>query len=268
MSSVLDGNKAKIARRVIEVLEFFDERNRRATVMDIVRRYNRPQSSTSELLASLVQLGVLYSEPGSRSYTLTPRAAILGSLSQPRLVRDGGLWALIDRLVAQTGLGIALLGMVGLNVQVFRWTEGSKYLPRDLGDLRNGAQDLLCASASGQLLLSTIKGERRAGVIRRLNAEAPKDRKFNYPEMIQQVQDLGRQGYCIGPGGFAGATEMAAVLVPTDPGERPMVLSFVYEPTGDIDPQALVELLQKSVQRCVAQPMTNRTEPAAISSAA
>ena len=94
----LFANKAKTARRVVEVLEFFDEQNRHVTVMDIVRRYNRPQSSTSELLASLVDLGLLYKDPSSRSYTLTPRAAILGSMSQPSLVRDGSLSMLIDRL--------------------------------------------------------------------------------------------------------------------------------------------------------------------------
>jgi hypothetical protein len=64
-----ESNKAKIARRVIEVLEFFDEAHPRATVMDIVRRFNRPQSSTSELLSSLVDLGLLYKDPYSRSYT-------------------------------------------------------------------------------------------------------------------------------------------------------------------------------------------------------
>ena len=56
-------NKAKIARRVIEVLEFFDDNHREATVMDIVRRCNRPQSSTSELLSSLVELGLLHKDP-------------------------------------------------------------------------------------------------------------------------------------------------------------------------------------------------------------
>src|SRR5271156_3721908 len=115
----LDQNKAKTPRRVIEVLEFFDEQNRQVTVMDIVRRYNRPQSSTSEVLASLVDLGLLYKAPGSRSYPLPPRAAILGSLSQPSVVRDGSLAMLIDRLVAQTGLCTSLLGMVRLNAQIF-----------------------------------------------------------------------------------------------------------------------------------------------------
>ena len=72
-------NKARIARRVIEVLEFFDDRHGEATVMDIVRRYDRPQSSTSELLSSLVELGILYKDPQNRSYRPTPRAAMLGA---------------------------------------------------------------------------------------------------------------------------------------------------------------------------------------------
>src|SRR5688500_16952375 len=108
MVAVPELNKAKTARRVIEVLEYFDEQHRHATVMDIVRRYNRPQSSTSELLASLVEMGILYKDASSRSYTLTPRAAILGSLSQPGPIRDGRLAALIDQLGTQSGCSIAL----------------------------------------------------------------------------------------------------------------------------------------------------------------
>ena len=64
-------NKAKIAKRVVEVLDFFDDDHREATVMDIVRRYNRPQSSTSELLSSLVELGLLYKDPYSKFGQLT-----------------------------------------------------------------------------------------------------------------------------------------------------------------------------------------------------
>ena len=84
-----ESNKAKIANRVIEVLDFFDDVHSEATVMDIVRRYNRPQSSTSELLSSLVNLGLLYKDPVSRSYSPTPRAALLGSTTQPDIIRDG-----------------------------------------------------------------------------------------------------------------------------------------------------------------------------------
>jgi len=269
MAAGLDGNKAKAARRVIEVLEFFDEQNPRATVMDIVRRYQRPQSSTSELLASLVELGLLYKDAASRSYTLTPRAAILGSLSQPSMVRDGRLSTLIDRLVAQTGLGVVLQGMVGLNAQIFRATCGSRFVPTRLGDLAGGAQDRLCDSAAGWLLLSTTKAERRDGVLRRMNAEAAPERKFNVAEMSQRIQERGREGYAIGPAGYGGTAEMTAVLLPGDPEERPMALGFVYQPCAEIDAAVLAALLQKSVRSCLGLSGIDSTgEAAAASSAA
>src|SRR5688500_8456816 len=114
----IESNKAKIAKRVVEVLEFFDDDHPRATVMDIVRRYNRPQSSTSELLSSLVELGLLYKDPHTRSYSLAPRAALIGSSGQSDIVRRGRLVHMLDRLVAQTGLSVALFGRVCLNAQI------------------------------------------------------------------------------------------------------------------------------------------------------
>lgn len=270
MSCAIDSVKAKSARRVVEVLEFFDEHNCRATVMDIARRYNRPQSSTSELLTTLVDMGLLYRQRGSRFYTLTPRAAILGSLAQPSFVRDGRLSSLIDRLAAQTGLGVALVGLVGLNAQIFRWAPGSKYLPRVRGDLRNGEQGPLCDSAAGQLLLSTIRVDRRAGMIHRLNHEACEERKFSYADLSRHIEVLGRQAYAIGPAAFASDGQMAAVLLPGDPEEPPMVLSFIHEPNEDIEPMALIALLQTSVQRCFASPIDEDSDADApvISSAA
>src|SRR5579871_2967131 len=145
MATVLDPNKAKTARRVIEVLEYFDEQRRQATVMDIARRYKRPQSSTSELLAILVEMGLLYKDSSARYYTPTPRAAMLGSLFQPSPVRDGRLAMLTDRLVAQTGLGTGLMGMVGLNVQMYHWMEGLKPLA-SVTPLHGGLQAELCES--------------------------------------------------------------------------------------------------------------------------
>jgi DNA-binding IclR family transcriptional regulator len=252
--AVIDPNKAKTARRVIEVLEFFDEHNGQATVMDIARRYNRPQSSTSELLAILVEMGLLYKDPASRSYTPTPRAAMLGSLSQPGLIRDGRLSMLTNRLVCQTGLGTALLGMVGLSAQIFRWMAGTAPVETALPNgLSGGLQERLCDSAAGWLLLATLSPDRREGILHRLRAEAPADRKFSHSFLSTRIQECGCQGYAVGPAGFGTTADMCAVLLPIEASERPIVLSFVYRPSAEIDPAALVTLLQKSVQRCVEQ---------------
>ena len=249
--ATIECNKAKTARRVIEVLEIFDEQNRHVTVMDIVRRYNRPQSSTSELLASLVELGLLYKDCGSRSYTLTPRAAILGSLSQPDLVRDGTLSMMIDRLVAQTKLDTALLGMVNVNAQIFRWCAPARDAVPGRGNLASGAQDRLFESAAGWLLLSTLPQSQCERVVRRLNAEAPAERKFNYATMMQRIQTCGHQGYAVGPAGFGSTGEMAAVLLPVQAGDAPMALGFISQPTDGFGSAFLVNLLQNAIRQSI-----------------
>jgi hypothetical protein len=174
---------------------------------------------------------------------------------------------LTDRLVAQTGLGTALLGMVELNVQIYCWMQGTRALVRS-GALAGGLQKQLCDSAAGWLLLSTIPAERREGVLRRLRAEAPADRKFNVATLNQRIQTCGRDGYVVGPAGFNPTADICAVLLPSEADERPMVLGFIYEPCEDIDASALVALLHKSVQGCIAQPNNSVALPNAHQSAA
>ena len=249
MSTAVEANKAKIAKRVVEVLDYFDDQHREATVMDIVRRYNRPQSSTSELLSSLVDLGLLHKDPYSRSYSLTLRAAMLGSIAQPELVRSGGLGAIIDRLVAQTGLGIAMFGMVGLNVQIFSYKAGAKAAA---SGIFAGLQERLTDSAPGRLLLSTIAQPRREGMLRRLNAEAAPEKKFAMPQMVDLVQACQRQGCATGPAGFGTAAEASCILLPNQPENQPVALGFIHEPTAHVDPATLLDCLRDAVRRSVS----------------
>lgn len=251
MSMAAESNKAKIAKRVIEVLDYFDDQHREATVMDIVRRYNRPQSSTSELLSSLVDLGLLYKDPYSRSYSLTPRAAMIGSASQPELIRNGNLTAIIDRLVAQTGLNVAVFGMVGLNVQVFGYKAGTRQAgSASLAGITKGLQDRLSNSAAGWMLLSTIPQPRRDGMIRRLNAEAPDEQKFATADMSSHVGACIEFGAMRGASGFGANAEICCILLPGQPEGRPMAIGFVYEPSPQVDAGALlVDCLREGVRR-------------------
>lgn len=249
-----ESNKAKIAKRVIEVLEFFDEDHPQATVMDIVRRFDRPQSSTSELLSSLVDLGLLHKDPGSRSYSPTPRAALLGASIQPKLVRDGVLTGLIDRLSAQTGLGIAVFGMVGLNVQIVSWRAGKRvFRTAGSGGMAGGQQERLSDSAAGLLMLSTVAQPRRDGLIRRLNAEAAPERKFAFPEVATRVQHCRDEAFVTGFAGFGSIADVTAVLLPNMPDGQPLAIGFVYEPSDQIDAAGLVRTLNEAVRRCVEE---------------
>ena len=246
-------NKAKIARRVIEVLEYFDDNHREATVMDIVRRYDRPQSSTSELLSSLVELGLLHKDAYSRSYRLTPRAALLGTGSQDGAVRDGRLIRLLDRLVAQTGLSVALFGMVGLKAQIVSWRAGSRCSTNAVRGLFGGLQQPLSDTAAGWLLLSTIAQPRCDGVVRRLNAEAAEDRKFSVSEMNARLMHARDTGEMRGPVGFGSTAETFAVLLPAEASEFPLCVGFVYGAEDRVNPESLRECLLEAVRQALGQ---------------
>jgi DNA-binding IclR family transcriptional regulator len=254
--SAAESNKAKIARRVVEVLEFFDEDHPYATVMDIVRRYSRPQSSTSELLSSLVGLGLLYKDPVTRSFTPTPRAALLGCSVQSGVVRDGRLAGLIDRLSAQTGLGVAVFGMVGTTAQIFNWRPGKQPLRTSQTEgLSGGQHEVLTETAAGHLLLSTLPQSRRDGLIRRINAEAAADRKFAFAEMAARIHACADQGHATGVAGFGSIADVTAMLLPDQPAGRPLAIGLVYEPSEQINADMLQSTLDDAIARCeVAQP--------------
>lgn len=250
--AAIESNKARIAKRVIEVLEFFDDEHPQATVMDIVRRFDRPQSSTSELLSNLVGLGLLYKDRQTRSYSLTPRAAMLGGSVQPRMVRDGRLVGLIDRLSAQTGLGVAVFSMVGLKAQVCSWRTGTRKLrTANAMGLAGGQQEHLSDSAAGWLLLSTVQQPQRDGMLRRLNAEAAPERRFAFADMVASVQQCRDTGHSTGIAGFGSIADVTAVLLPGLPDNQPLAVGFVYEPSDQIDPAALLRTLQDAVARSV-----------------
>ena len=245
MATALDSNKTKIARRVIEVFEFFAAEQRRATVMDIVRRYDRPQSSTSELLGALVEMGLLYKDPQSRSYAPTPRLAAFGFASQPEPIASGRLFAYMDRLAQTSRSGVGLFGIVGTHVQVFRWAQGADLAN---GALECGASALLSASPVGLLLLSSLGLGPASKMLWRLNAEAEPADRFNLAEANEAVARYGQTGCATGMSGFAPDTRMTAMLLPETVGERRLALGVVYPADAAVDPEALLATLEHGVQ--------------------
>ena len=253
-----ESHKAKTARRVIEVFEFFDKQNRCATVMDIARRFNRPQSSTSELLAIMVEMGLLYKDRASRTFRPTPRAAMLGSAFQPSVVRNGRLSMLIDQLSLETGLAVAIVGMVGLTAQIFSWTPRSGSPAVEPQALCGGASVGLNETAAGWLLLSTASSDRGYAMLRRLRAEVAPERPFDIAEVREKVRECGERGFATGPAGFQAGLETCSVLLPGEMGEGALALSLVYSPSEVETPSSLIAVLQRAIQTClqrVAEPV-------------
>ncbi len=244
-----NSNKAKIARRVIEVLEYFDANHQEATVMDIVRRYDRPQSSTSELLQSLVEYGLLYKNPTTRLYRPTPRAALIGTSGQPEPVRDGTLVRLIDGLASQTGYSVALIGMVDLDAQIYTCRHDPS-APAAVRELSSGRKDPLTRNAVGWLMLSTFPINRREGMVRRLNSEAPENFKFPHSEMMAQIESVEGQGFALGPAGFGSKAFGLSALLPRQIYDRPMAVSLIIPHTELVRQDELRNILVEAVEAC------------------
>lgn len=258
MAVVLESNKTKMAKRVIEIFEFFDRNHRKATVMDIVRCYGRPQSSTSELLSSLAQIGLLYRDPRTRSYWPTPRLAVMGHDAQPAPIRDGRLFMFIDDLARSTRCSVALFGMVGTHVQIFH----SAGLPgNNPGRLCRGNSEKLSASAAGHLLLSTLPTNQLLPLLRRLNAEAQPEARFNGTEMSERIALCVEHGHITGESGFVPGSLVTATLLPREAEERPHALGFVYAEGAAVDTQALLGTLNRGIAACADEDLHDVLSP-------
>jgi DNA-binding IclR family transcriptional regulator len=235
-------SKLKVARRCIRVLEFFDAHPQAATNQQIARSCGFAQSSISDLLAVMVDIGLLRQD--RRRYVPTVRAAMLGSVYQPAPVRDGRLAMLIDQLNAQTGLGVAVVGMAGQNAQIYHWAHARRELPGvDAGRLAGGRQTPLWASPAGLVLLSTLGPAQWRRVIHRLRAEAGPETTGRRADVEASVLAAERGGHAAGPDGFGAGAYMYAVLLP---GSEPLALCLVCEPRARVDSAELVALLRRA----------------------
>lgn len=251
-------NKAKIARRVVEVLEYFDEEHPEATVMDIVRRYDRPQSSTSELLSSLVELGLLHKDPSARNYRPTVRAALLGATSQHGAVREGRLVQLLDRLAAQTGLPVMILAKIGLDAQIVTVRQGSNTRLRRAGTWRGGMREPMPKNAAGWLLLSTVAEAKREATLRRLNAEANDEDKFVPGEMLRRIADCAQDKLAIGQAGFGTREAMVAMLLPGQDESSPLVACIVMDKLDQHE--SLAQCLRDAICDLLEDPRPDNVE--------
>ncbi|WP_052223547.1 helix-turn-helix domain-containing protein [Novosphingobium malaysiense] len=240
----------KYAARVLEVLDYFDERHLEATVMEIARHYDRPITSTAELLNTMLEMGLVRRAPGTRAYALTPRAAFLGTIDQPSFLRDGSIVQLMDRLAAQTRFTVLLLSRVGVDAQIVALKRGTRSIEPATVFAR-GAKGPLFESIAGKLLLSTLQSQHCKDIVRRLNAEASEADKFNFTAMMNDIKELRGKFGVFGPAGFCPGGEGVFSLLPPRPEADPIVIGILCGAEGNVDSSNLLICLNDSIQSCL-----------------
>jgi len=200
----------KSAHRVLEILEYFDQDRRHATVMDMSRTLKYPQSSTSELLRCLTRLGYLHYNRFRRTYSPTARVALLGAWVKPSLFRGGPVLSAIDEIAEETNETVLLSTNANYVVQHLHVLHGNA---EGAIDAHGGDTRPVLHSPQGRLLLSSYRNEHIRSAVHRLNADEPDPaRHVKISDVVSELSALREKGWIIAQ--EEDGTGCVAVLLP------------------------------------------------------
>lgn len=214
----------KSAGRVLQILEYFDEIQRSANVVEISGILKLPQSSTSALLRSLVAMGYLYFDRVARTYMPSCRVALLGNWVNHPLFMGGVALRCMDELQQRTGDAVVLAIRNGVWAQYIHVLQATSMARLQV---TRGALRPLAASGTGYALLSTLPDTEVRKICHRINAEARAGAPVApvaIDSLLATLEDVRRTGYAftmdlVTPGGAV----LAMPLPVTDGGQALVV---------------------------------------------
>lgn len=253
----------KSAARVLEVFEYFDRIRGAASVMEIARALGYPQSSTSVLLRSLVELGYLEQDASRRSYIPTPRVTLLGSWIEPLLAPSGEIVRLMNELGAETGETVILGVPSGEVVRYIHVVQATNSVRLHVG---NGTIRPMATSGMGRLFMSAMDEARVRQIVHRYNTEVAVDgNKLSFAAVRRDLAAIRADGYVPSFDRITPGAGGISVLLPVAPHGVPMAIAVAGLSTTINDRREyFVELIRRSIRRHL-QPGPG--EPAAVSQA-
>ncbi len=213
----------KSANRSLQVFELFAAEQRPLSISEISTAMEMPQSSTSMLIKSLVDLGYLEHDAKMRTYYPTFRIALLGTWMRRRHERTGRLPRLASRLAEETGETIVLALRNGIFAQYAYVQIGPDPLRLHV---ESGMQRPLACCASGWALLSFESDPEVDKIIRRTQAEATLAHwRASATEAIERIAHVRRNGWVMSEGHTSVGAGAIAMLLPAAAGRTPMSIA-------------------------------------------
>jgi len=240
----------KSASRVLQILEFFDEVQRDARVGDIAARLGYPQSSTSVLLKSLVQLGYMDYDTKTHTYVPSQRVALLGSWLAEGPVRDGGLFRLMEELNRETAETVILATRNGIYAQYIRVLQATNEMRMNVPI---GSRRLLVWSATGFALLVRSPEQEVRALVHRTNAEARSGQKpINARKTLAGIAQVRKKGYSFSRGLVTPGAGLIGMPLPDwlDRRGRPLVIGVSgWIDQLERDETRIVRMLRETIRR-------------------
>lgn len=213
----------KSAQRVLELLEFFADERRPASVGVIAQALGWPQSSASVLLRGLADTGFFDQDSRTGHYLPNVRIALSTAWLQDHLYSEQSLLHLMEGVLDRTGHTVMIGTRRGVHVRylhVLQATREGRFLAKT-GSLRP-----LFRSAAGKVLLTRLPEREVAMLLRKANAlEADPAHRLEFADVRADIETVRRLGYAMSMGTSMPGAAALAVLVPVAQGRDPMSLS-------------------------------------------
>lgn len=217
-------NVVKSAARVLEVFEYFDSVRTESTVMDIARALNYPQSSTSVLVRSLVDLGYLQQGGKYRTYRPTPRLTLLGAWVEPMLAPDGAIIRLMDELGAATGETIILAAAYSTIVRYIYVVPATTAMRLHVGP---GTARPIVYSGAGRMFMVDMSDDRVRWLLHRYNSELPPGAsKLSLASLKRELDTIRAAGYSVSFDTVTPGAGIVAMALPASPQGMPLVVGI------------------------------------------
>lgn len=191
----MSDNVVKTARRIFEILEYFDEVQRPVTLKDVTRKWGYPPSSASAVLKSMMMLGYLDYDRDSRTYMPTMRIVELGSWVQSALFGEGSIVSLMNFLTRETQETIMVATQSDLYMQYIHVVPSPQPIQFTIAP---GVIRPIARSGLGWLLLSARPDDMIETLVRRINAEATEpEAKVDLAELMTRIREVREKGYSV-----------------------------------------------------------------------
>ncbi|WP_127107523.1 helix-turn-helix domain-containing protein [Pararhodobacter zhoushanensis] len=208
----MQGLAVKSTLRTFEVLEFFREQRRPLRLNEIYKALNYPQSSTTNLLKSMVMTGYLNYNRKTRMYLPTMRVSSLGSWLHSVIHNDGDLRKLVDTVQARTDETVGVVAQNDLFIQyIMLKTPTHEFkMPPSEGDMR-----LLIDSSAGLTILSRLRDSAIEKFYRFTKYHYPRLEYFaSYADLMKEIRWVRYIGHCYMP--MLPTPEVASVAIPLE----------------------------------------------------
>ncbi len=247
-SRELPVKRVKSAARALEVLEYFDEIRSDASVMDVARALQFPQSSTTELLKSLANMGYLSYLPERRRYIPTHRVTLLGTWIPSPHLADGRVIKMMEELGEATSETIILAEQFSVYVRYIYVVPSRKAIRLHVGP---GTIRPLARSGIGRLFLSTLVPDRAQFLLRRINASlGPDENVISYATLKPQLERIREQGFELLTQGVTPGGGIVSMMLPQHDGAPPLALGVGGLADGiRQNATELVHLMQEGIER-------------------